>query len=96
MNFGTIMVMIENYIDCLLNNKIMLKPQQVFRSDYQNVYTVEINKIALSSDDDERLQTFDRTKTYPHGKNAFKVCESEMMIVRDLFVVKYADCSFYD
>ena len=96
MNFGTIMVMIENYIDCLLNNKIMLKPQQVFRSDYHNVYTVEINKIALSSDDDERLQTFDRTKTYPNGKNAFKVCESEMMIVRDLFVVKYADCSFYD
>ena len=46
MNFGTIMVMVENYIDCLLNNKIMLKPQQVFRSDYHNVYTVEVNKIA--------------------------------------------------
>ena len=84
MNFGTIMVMVENYIDCLFNNKIMLK------------YAVEINKIALSSDDDKRLQTFDRITTYPHGKNAFKVCESEMMIVRDLFVEKYADCSFYD
>ena len=28
--------------------------------------------------------------------NAFKVCESEMMIVRDFFVEKYADCPFYD
>ena len=28
--------------------------------------------------------------------NAFKVCESEMMIVRDLFVESYADFPFYD
>ena len=39
----------------------------------------EINKIALSSNDDKRLQTFDRITTYPYGTNAFKVCESEML-----------------
>ena len=43
------------------------------------MYTVEINKIAISSNDEKRLQTFDRVTTYPYGANAFKVCESEMM-----------------
>ena len=50
------------------------------------MYTEEVNKIVLSSDDDKRLQTFDGIETYPYGTNAFKVCESEMMVVRDLFV----------
>ena len=45
--------------DCLLNNEIILKSQQRFKSGTDNVYTEEINKIALSSNDDKRLQTFD-------------------------------------
>ena len=57
--------------------------------------TEEVNKIALSSNDDKRLQTHDRIETYPYGTNAFKVCESEMMVVRDLFVEKYVDYPFY-
>ena len=42
----------------------------------------EVNKIALSNDDDKRLQTFDGIETYPYGTNAFKVCKSEIMAVR--------------
>ena len=34
--------MLENYKDCLLYDKIILKSQQVFRSDHHDVYTVEI------------------------------------------------------
>ena len=60
------------------------------------MYKEEINKIALSSNDDKRLQTFDKITTYPYGTNAFKVCESDVMTVRDFFVKNYADCSFYD
>ena len=52
-------LMFKNYLDCLLNNKIILKSQQRFKSDYYNVYTEQINKVALSSNDDKRLQTFD-------------------------------------
>ena len=37
----------------------MLKLQQRFKSKAHNVYTEEINEIALSSKDDKRLQTFD-------------------------------------
>ena len=49
----------KSYLDCLLYNKIILKSQQRFKSDYYNVYTEQINKVALSSNDDKRLQTFD-------------------------------------
>ena len=69
--------MVKNYKDCFFNNKIILKSQQKFKSDHHNVYTKQINKIALSSNDDKRLQTFDKITTYPYGTNAFKVCESE-------------------
>ena len=72
-------LMFENYKDCLFNDKIILKSQQRFKSDHHNVYTEEINKIALSSNDDKRLQTSDKIITYPYGTNAFKVCESEML-----------------
>ena len=75
-------LMFENYKDCLFNNKVISKSQQRFKSDHHNVYTEEINKIALSSNDDKRLQTSDRIKTYPYGTNAFKVCESEMLMVK--------------
>ena len=63
--------MFENYNNCLFNNKIILKSQQRFKSDYHNVYTEEINKIALSSNDGKRLQTYDKIATYPYRTNAF-------------------------
>ena len=72
--------MFENYKDSLFNNKTILKSQLRFKSDHHNVYTEEVNKIALNSSDNKRLQKVDRIKTYPYGTNAFKVCESEMLI----------------
>ena len=45
----------NDYKDCLLNNEIILKSQQRFKSEANNVYTGEVNKIALSSNDDKRL-----------------------------------------
>ena len=71
--------MFENYKDSLFKNKTILQSQLRFKSDRQNGYTEKVNKIALSSNDDKRLQTFDRVTTYPYGTNAFKVWESEML-----------------
>ena len=42
------------------------------------MYTEEVNKIALNSNDNKRLQSFDRITTYPYATNAFQVCEGEM------------------
>ena len=75
-------LMFENYKDSLFNNKTIMRSQLRFKSDHHNVYTEEVNKIALNSNDDKRLQTHDRITTYPYGTNAFKVCESEMMAVK--------------
>ena len=75
-------LMFENYKDPLFNDRVILKLQQRFRSYDHNMYTEEVSKIALSSNDDKRLQTFDRITTYPYGMNAFKVCEKEMLVKR--------------
>ena len=81
--------MFENYKNCLFNGEVILKAQQRFKSDHHKVYAEEVNKIALSSDDDKRVTT------YPYGTNVIKMCESKMTVVRDLFVKKYIDCPFY-
>ena len=59
--------MFENYKDCLFNNKTVYRSQERFKSYYHDVYTEEVNKIALSSNDDKRLQTSDRITTYSYG-----------------------------
>ena len=58
-------LMFKNYKDSLFNNKIILRSQQRFRSDHHKVYTEEVNKIALSSNDDKRIQTYEKITTYP-------------------------------
>ena len=69
----------NDYKDCLLNNEIVLKSQQRFKSKRHNVYAEEINKIALSSNDDKKLQTFDRITSYPYGTSSGKVCKTELL-----------------
>ena len=47
--------MFQNFKDCLLNNKNVYRSQQRFKSYNHHVYTEEVNKIELSSNDDKRL-----------------------------------------
>ena len=51
----------------MFNGEVILKSQPRFKSDHPKVYTEEVHKITLSSDDDKRLQTFDRVTKYPYG-----------------------------
>ena len=69
----------NDYKDCLLNNEIILKSQQRFKSESHDVYTEEINKIAPSSNDDRTLQTFDRITSYPYEASVGKVCKKELL-----------------
>ena len=64
-------LMFKSYKDCLFNDKTILQSQQRFKTDHCNVCTDQINKIVLSSNDDNRLQTFDKIALYPYGINAF-------------------------
>ena len=81
-------LMFENYGESLFNSKIILKSQRRFKSDHHKVYTEEVNKIALSSNDDKRLKTSDGITAYPYGSNAFKVCESEMLAKKKAIPIK--------
>ena len=56
-------LMFENYKDSLFNDKTILQSQLRFKSDHHDVSTEEVNKIVLSSNDNKRLQTFDRVTT---------------------------------
>ena len=80
--------MFQDFKDCLFNNENVYRSQQRFKSYNLDVYTEEVNKIVLSSNDDKRLQTLDRITKHPYGANAFKVFESEMLVVKDLFFEK--------
>ena len=55
-----------NYKNCLLKDKVLLKSQQRFISKKHDVYTEDINKIALSNDDDKRIVS-DKITSYPYG-----------------------------
>ena len=69
----------NDYKNCLLNNEIIPKSQQNFKSEAYNVHTEEINKIAFSCNDDKRLQTFDRVTSCPYGSSLGKVCKKEIL-----------------
>ena len=59
-------------------NHRYLNESQALRSDHHRVYTKEVNKIALNSNNDKRIQTFDKFTAFPYETNIFKACESEM------------------
>ena len=61
------MIKFDDYKKCLLNGEIVLKSQQRFKSKGHDVYTENINKIALSSNDDKRLIAPDKITSYPYG-----------------------------
>ena len=56
------MLRFDDYKKCLFDNGKVLKLQQRFKSENHEVYTENINKIALSCDDDKKIVT-----CYPYG-----------------------------
>ena len=69
----------KHYTNSLFKNKPILMSQRRLKSDHQIVYTEKINKVAISSNDDKKIQTFDGVVTYSYGTNAFKACEIELL-----------------
>ena len=59
------------------NDEVVLKSQQRFKSERHDVYTENVNKIALSDNDNKRFLTFDKITTYPYGykgKHVKEIC----------------------
>ena len=70
----------DHYKDTLFNNKQKIVSQQRFRREKQTVNTEEVNKTALSNEDDKRLQKFDGITTYLIGRNPYTVCKSALLV----------------
>ena len=66
------LIKFDDYKKCLLNDKVILKSQQRFISNKHDVYTENVNKIALSNDDDKRIVSSDKITSYPYGYKSRK------------------------
>ena len=61
------MIKFNDYKNCLLKDKVLLKSQQRCISKKHNVYMKNINKIALSNNDDKRIVSSDKITSYSYG-----------------------------
>ena len=52
---------------CLFSDELILKSQQSFISKKHDVYTENVNKIALSNNDDKRIVSSNKISSYPYG-----------------------------
>ena len=68
---------VDSLKEFITSNKLILKTQQRFKSERHNVFTEEINKIALSSNDDTRMRSIDSTETYAYGTSKDLICKKE-------------------
>ena len=61
------MIKFNDYKKCLLDGEIIFKSQQRFIRNKHDVYMENVNKIALSNDDDKRIVSPDKISSYPYG-----------------------------
>ena len=60
------MIKFNDYKKCLLIDELILKSQQRFISKKHDVYTENVNKIALSNNDDKRIVSSNKISSYPY------------------------------
>ena len=63
------------------NNRLILKTQKRFKNERHNIFTQEINKIALSLNDDKRLQSSYLKETYANAMSKDLVSEKKRLNV---------------
>ena len=60
-------IKLNDYKKCLFNDELILKSQQRFISTKHDVYTENINIIALSNNDDKIIVSSNEISSYPYG-----------------------------
>jgi len=56
-------ITLNDYKNCLFSGRQQLRPMNVIRSHHHEVFTEQVNKIALSADDDKQIILLDRIHT---------------------------------
>ena len=67
----------KSHKEFIKNNKSISKTQERFKSERRNVFTEEVNKIALSSNDNKSMESVDSRETYAYGTTKDPVSEKE-------------------
>ena len=57
----------NDYKKCLFSDELILRSQQRFISKKDDVYTGNVNKIALSNNDDKRMVSSNKISSCPYG-----------------------------
>ena len=57
----------EDYKTCLFSDSTEYRSQLMFRSSRHEVHTIEVNKVTLNRDDDERISRKDGISTFARG-----------------------------
>ena len=65
-------IALDHYPECLLSSKEQHRKMNVIRSHCREIYTEEINKIALSSDVDKRVIMAEGIHTIAYGHTNLK------------------------
>ena len=69
-------------------NKSILKTQRRFRRERHNIFTEEINKFALSWNDDKRIRSDDSIETYAYGMGKKKRSKKEEDKCHNIITIK--------
>ena len=73
-NVTKMSIKFNDYRECLFSRKEQHQTMNFIRSHCDEIYTEEINKIALSSDDDKRVIMADGIQTLAYGHANLKKC----------------------
>ena len=57
----------EDYKSCLFNPDTIYRSQLMFRSMKHDIFTIEVNEVALNRDDDKRISKKDGISTFVRG-----------------------------
>ena len=78
----------KDHKESVKNNKLILNTQQTFKNERHNVFTEEVNKIALTTNDDRRMESFDSIETCAYEMSKDLVSEKEEIKCNNL-IKKY-------
>ena len=53
----------EDYVKCLFSGEKQMRSMNIIRSENHDIYSKEVNKVALSNEDDKRILTKDKIHT---------------------------------
>ena len=53
----------DDYVQCLFTGRKEMRKMKIIRSEKHEIYSKEVNKVALSNEDDKRTTLFGKLKT---------------------------------